>query len=259
MKLLSIKNLAHLFGIVWLLAVISFAEIIFFGLNGGNVLTEQDNTMLVYVFLTGIFAFLGASVLYIVHYLFLRKKTLLGTPGSVRRGVSPAFLILLVLSLGFVGVVAVKGAYNLGQADKFLEASNTPETVRNDDVTQPPVTNSVRHVETVQPTTAPVVQKEKNQQSNLVSCYVYGQTFNLTPEKCRYYQSEEAGADKALNSDSYTPPTQYETTQTSTPIPTSAPEKYHSTQEECRKSCYATYQNYPDTSLAKQQCVNSCQ
>lgn len=258
MKLLSVKNLAHVFGVVWLLAVLTFIGIIVLGLNGGNALTERDNTVLVYAFTTGIFAFLGASVLYMVHYLSLRKKALLGTPGSVRRGVSPAFLILLVLFLGFVGVVAVKGAYNLGQADKFMEAANTPESVSNDEVLLPPITHTVRDVKTAQPTTPPVVQEEKTQQSNLVSCYVYGQTFNLTPEKCRYYQSEEAGADKALNSDYYTSPTQYESTQTSTPIPTSAPEKYHSTQEACRQNCYATYKNYPDTSLFKQQCVNSC-
>lgn len=199
MKLLKVINLAHLFGIVWLLASIVFVGTIVVGLKIGGSLTEQHNTVLVYTFLTGIFAFLGASILYMTHYLFLRKKALLGTPGSVRRGISPAFLIVLILLLGFVGVAAVKGAYNLGQADKFLETSNTPETTNTP---APAVSETVRYVETAQPTTPPVIQEEpKNNHSNLVSCSVYGQTFNLTPEKCKYYQSEEAGADKALNSD----------------------------------------------------------
>lgn len=264
MKLLKVKNLAHLFGIVWLLSIAAFFGTILFGLKGGNALTEQNSTVLVFIVITGIFAFLGASILYMVHYLFLRKKALLGTSGSRRMGIAP--LVAIVIVLLFVGAVSVRGAYNLGQAEKFLDEAKTttPETTSNQ---APIVTNTVRneqapvrYLETAQPTTSPVVQEEpKNNQNNLVSCYVYGQTFNLTPEKCRYYQSEEAGADKAMqNNDGYVPPYQ-NYGQSSTPVPTTAPEKYHSTQEACRQNCYATYKNYPDTSLFKQQCVNSCQ
>lgn len=225
----------------------------------------------------------------------MRKKTHSKGFGNVIHGVNPTFLVLLLLFLGFIGIIAVKGAYNLGQADKLRETGKytdtkapvATETVRYTD-SDPVITCTSSYPQcsgqsikvkqsacsqiyccgigdkwSVYPSendckVAQNAAAPTQQQNNLVSCYVYGQTFNLTPEKCSYYQSEEAGANKALNSDTYTPPTQYQNTQTSTPIPTTAPEKYHSTQEACRKNCYETYKNYPDTSLAKQQCVNSC-
>lgn len=126
MKLLKVKNLAHLFTIVWLVAIIVFFGVVVFGLQGGNALNEQHNTTLVFVALTGLFAFLGALVLYMVHYLFLRKKSALGTPGSSRIAVG----VLVALLLLFIGAIGVRGAYNLGQANRFLEQSKT-------DVTQP--------------------------------------------------------------------------------------------------------------------------
>lgn len=253
MKLLRIINFAHLFGIIWLIALAAFVGTILHGIFISRGITEQHSTVLVFVVLTGLFAFLGASVLYLIHYLFLRKKLAVGTPRSPR--IAPLLLVALMVLL--FGVVAVKAAYNLGHANKLRETKNSSETTNS----QPSAVNEkVRYVESkpaiVEPSPTPVQNTQP--QTNLVSCSVYGQTFNLTPEKCRYYQSEEAGANKGLNSGSYTPPTQYGTAQTSTPIPTIAPEKYHSTQEECRKTCYATYQNQPDTSLFKQQCVNNC-
>ena len=254
MKLLRIINFAHLFGIIWLIALAAFVGTILHGIFVNKGITEQHSTVLVFVVLTGLFAFLGASVLYLTHYLFLRKKPAVGTPRSLR--IAPLLLVALVLLI--FGAVAVKGAYNLGQANKLRETKTSTETTSTQ---APAVTEKVKYVESkpaiVEPSPTPVQNTQP--QSNLVSCSVYGQTFNLTPEKCRYYQSEEAGANNGLNSNTYTPPTQYGASQTATPIPTTAPDKYHSAQEDCRKSCYATYQNYPDTSLAKQQCVNSCQ
>lgn len=252
MKLFRVINVAHFFGIVWVLSIVVFVGTLFFGIKDGNVINGQYSTVLVFTVLTGLFAFLGACILYMTHYLFLRKKPAVGTLGS--RTVVPVLLVGLILIL--FGAVAVRGAYNLGQADKLREIENTSNTTTE---TLPPVvTNTVRNVETSQPTATPFIQEEqKSQQNNLVQCNVYGQTFNLTPEKCRYYQGQEAGA-KNVKNDGYVPPYQNYGTN-STPVPTSAPEKYQSTQEACRRSCYDTYKNYPDTSLAKQQCVNSCQ
>lgn len=255
LKLLKVINLAHLFGIGWLVSIAAFFGVIAVRLNGDSGLTEQDSTVLVFIVLTGIFAFLGASILYMIHYLFLRNKTSLRASGNVRKGFSPVFLILIVLILGFVGVVAVKGAYNLGQAEKLREAIKTPEPVF-EEVTQPS-TSTVKYVEKIQPIPSSTVQEEEKQPgNNLVSCTYYGQTFNLTPEDCRYFQEQEAGA-KNIKNDGYVP--SYHNYENSpTPVPASAPEGQHSTQEACRKNCYATYQNYPDTSLFKQRCVNSC-
>lgn len=254
MKLFRVINFAHLFGVIWLLSIAVFAGAFFFGIKDGKVITEQYSTVLVIAVVTGLFAFLGACILYMTHYLFLRKKAVLGTPRSLT--VAPVLLVGLLLLI--FGAVAVRGAYNLGQADKLREMENSSKTTTE---TLPPiVTNTVRKVETSQPTATPVIREEqKTQQNNLVQCNVYGQTFNLTPEKCRYYQSEEAGANKTTeNNDGYVPPYQ-DYGQSSTPVPTTAPEKYHSTQNACRQKCYETYKYYPDTSLAKQQCVNSCQ
>lgn len=250
-KLFRVINVAHLFGITWLLSITAFVGVLLHAIFANKGITEQHSTVLVFVVLTGLFAFLGASLLYLIHFLFLRKKSTKEHSTSSR--IVTALLVTLVIL--FIGVVAVKGAYNLGKASEYRGIQNTTETM---ETPSPVVTGKEKYIQPNKVEPSPTSLQNVQQQNNLVSCYVYGQTFNLTPEKCRYYQSEEAGANKSLNSGSYTPPTQYGSTQTSTPIPTTAPDKYHSSQEECRKSCYATYQNYPDTSLAKQQCVNSC-
>lgn len=203
MKLLKVINLAHLFGIAWLLAIIVFIGVIVFGLKGGNALTEQHNTTLVYVFLTGLFAFLAAFVLYMVHYLFLRKKDRLGTPGSVKRGISPAFLIALLLLLGFGGAVAVRGAYNLGQAEKFLDAKNTvPETT-------PEPTVQVKYVDS-----DPVItctssypncsgQSIKARQSacSAITCCQVGDKWSVYPSEndCKVAQAAVAPTNKPQN------------------------------------------------------------
>lgn len=252
-KLFRVINVAHLFGVTWLLSITAFAGVLLHAIFASKGITEQHSTALVFVVLTGLFAFLGALLLYLIHFLFLRKKSTKEHSRSSR--IVTALLVTLVIL--FIGVVAIKGAYNLGKANEYRGTQNTSESTNTP---TPVVTEKGKYIQPnkVVAEPSPTSFQNAQQQNNLVSCYVYGQTFNLTPEKCRYYQSEEGGANKALNSGSYTPPTQYGTTQTSTPIPTSAPDKYHSAQEDCRKSCYSTYQNYPDTSLAKQQCVNSC-
>lgn len=169
------------------------------------------------------------------------------------------FFLPLMGLLVAVFVFGLLGAYRLGAANTTVnEARNVPEPTL-----VPVETSTSRNVAPVNtaPSPAPTIQEtqqnSQSNQSNLVPCTVYGQTFNLTPENCRYYQGQEAGA-KNVKNDGYVPPYQNYGTN-STPVPTSAPEKYQSTQEACRRSCYDTYKNYPDTSLAKQQCVNSCQ
>lgn len=252
MKSLKVINFAHIFGTAWILSMLMFVGTFIFGVKDGKVITEQHSTVLVITVLTGLFAFLGASLLYLIHFLFLRKKS----TKEHSRGSRVVATLLATLVILLFGIVAVNGAYNLGKADEYREAQNTTENIDAPTTVKEKGKYLQPNKIGVEPSSTPL--HNVHQQNNLVSCYVYGQTFNLTPEKCRYYQSEEAGADKALNSDTYTPPTQYSSTQPSTPIPTTAPDKYHSAQEDCRKSCYATYKYYPDTSLAKQQCVNSC-
>lgn len=255
MKFLIVKNLAHLCAAIWLVCVVAFFGYCFIVLPKTGSYSQSQGTFLISLILTGIIAFLAALMLYSTHILFLRKKPVVGH--SVRS--RSLFFLPLMGLLVAVFVFGILGAYRLGAANNTVEVSKNEEI---EPTLIPPQTVTNRNAAPVNtaPSPVPTIQEaQQNNQSNLIQCYVYGQTFNLTPEKCRYYQSEEAGANKATqNNDGYVPPYQ-NYGQSSTPAPTTAPEKYHSTQEACRQSCYATYKNYPDTSLAKQQCVNSCQ
>lgn len=296
MKLLKVINIAHLFGIIWFLSVVAFFVLAFVAQTDGGRYSPSQDTAFIYIVITGVIAFLGALLLYMVHILFFRKKPRHGTPGSVRRGIHPAFPIIIFFLL-LLGAVSVFGAYNLGQADRNIDEvkTETPETA-------PSVKETVKYVDNdrLSATDDPVVAcnvhescgggtkqlrqsvcsnsiccqvgnswtfyEDKNRcladqssynttnNSQYVPCTVYGQTYNLTPEKCRYYQSEEASANKALNSDSYTPPTQYENSQqASTPIPVSQ-DKYHSIENDHNKWCDAYFKDYPDASKFKQEC-----
>lgn len=118
MRFIRVKNLAHILGLLWLLSIVVFGSTIVFGIKDGKALSEQYSTVLVFVALTGLFAFLGALVLYLIHFLFLRKRPVVGTPRSPRMGISPMVLVLILFLMMIGGGVAVLGAYNLGQADK---------------------------------------------------------------------------------------------------------------------------------------------
>jgi hypothetical protein len=252
MKLLKVKNLAHLSTAIWLGSLATFFGFVFLVLPKNGIATSSQSIFLICIILTGVIAFLAAFILYSTHILFLRNKPVVG---HSRRSRVLFFLPLM----GLLVAVSLFGGYRLGAANNYV---NDETSVVTEPTVIPveTVTNRNENPIYTAPTSAPTIHEtQSNDQSNLVRCNVYGQTFNLTPEKCKFYQSEEAGANKAIeNNDGYVPPYRnYETN--STPVPTSAPEKYHSSQEDCRRACYSTYQNYPDTSLAKQQCVNSCQ
>ncbi len=144
MKLLKIINLAHLFGVVWILSVFYFLVLLSLAfINNG--LTEQQGGLIAIAIITGIIAFLGALLFYSIHFLFFRKKKRLGTTGSVRKGISPLFVIVPILILALAGVVAVYGAYNLGKAERLLqsEQTNPTETTNN----TPDVTEEIRYID----------------------------------------------------------------------------------------------------------------
>lgn len=129
MRTITVKNLAHLSGIIWLLSLAVFVGLIALELRNGNILSEQNSTVLVLIALTGIIAFLVSVILYVVHYLFLRKKTVLETADSRRNGVGFLLPLALLLLIGFVGVL-VRGAYNLGQTSSLTEVKEiSPEDV----------------------------------------------------------------------------------------------------------------------------------
>lgn len=253
MKFLKVKNLAHLSAAIWLGCLAAFFGFVFLVLPKNGIATSSQGIFLIALILTGIIAFLAALVLYGTHILFLRNKPVVG---HSRRS-SVLFFLPLMGLLVAVFVSGLFGAYRLGIASNPVqEAKNLPEL--------PPVeTSTSKNVEQFNSAPSPVPtiqetqQNSQSNQSNLAPCTVYGQTFNLTPENCRYYQGQEAGA-KNVKNDGYVPPYQNYGTN-STPVPTTAPEKYQSNQEACRRACYDTYKYYPDTSRAKQECVNSCQ
>lgn len=252
MKLLKVINLAHLLGAIWLFNLGAFIGFSFITRNQPAGYSQSQGLFIILTVITGVIAFLGALLLYSTHILFLRKKSVVG---HSRRS-SVLFFLPLMGLLVAVFLFGTLGAYRLGTANNAVEMSKSEEVAPT---TVP--TESVRYINSqpinAVPSPTPAQQNPQTNQSNLAPCTVYGQTFNLTPENCRYYQGQEAGA-KNVKNDGYVPPYQnYETN--STPVPTTPPEKYQSTQEACRRSCYDTYKNYPDTSLAKQQCVNSCQ
>jgi hypothetical protein len=245
-KLLKVINLAHLLGGVWLLSIARFLDILLFK-RDSDFFSGTYSTVLVLTVLTGLFAFCGSLILYLVHYLFLRKKPHLGTPRSVRRGFLPMVTVGILLMIA-IGAISVRGAYLLGQANTTFESS--PPT------SQIPPVETVNKVKPNPLNTAPPTVQETQTKNNLVACPVYGQTFNLTPEQCRYYQQEEAGGNK--EGSTYTPPiTSGNSQQTVTPIPTSSTNN-HSYQYDCEKKCDATYKYYPETSQFKKECYQSC-
>jgi hypothetical protein len=142
MKFITVKTLAHIFSFLWLLSIIVFGGIIFYGTFITDTVTQQQSTVLVFVVLTGLFAFLGALVLYLIHLLFLRKRLVVGTPRSPRMDISPLFLILILFLISIGGVVAVAGAYNLGQASKLRDEQKTVTAETN-----PSPTVQVKYVE----------------------------------------------------------------------------------------------------------------
>ncbi len=252
MKLLKVINLAHLLGATWLFSIGVFIGFLFITRNQPTGYSQSQGLFIILTVITGVIAFLGALLLYSTHILFLRKKSVVG---HSRRS-SVLFFLPLMGLLVAVFLFGILGAYRLGTANNAVEMS------KNEEVAPTAVpTESVRYINSQSinavPSPTPAQQNPQPNQSNLAPCTVYGQTFNLTPEDCRYYQGQEAGG-KNVKNDGYVPPYQNYGAN-STPVPTTPPEKYQSSQEACRRSCYDTYKNYPDTSLAKQQCVNSCQ
>lgn len=253
MKLLKIKNIAHICAAIWLGCLTVFFGYCFLVLPKTGSYSQSQGTFLISLIFTGLVAFLAAFVLYSTHIIFLRKRPVVGH--SVRS--RSLFFLPLMGLLVAVFIFGLLGAYRLGVANNTVEQSKNEEV---EPTLIPPQTVTNRNTAPVNaaPSPIPTIQETpQNTQSNLAPCTVYGQTFNLTPENCRYYQGQEAGT-KNVKNDGYVPPYQNYGTN-STPVPTNAPEKYQSTQEACRRTCYNTYKNYPDTSLAKQQCVNSCQ
>lgn len=251
MKLLKVINLAHLLGAMWLFSIGAFIGFTYFTRNQLTGYSQSQGLFIILTVITGVTAFLGALLLYSTHILFLRKKSVVG---HSRRSSVLFFLPLMGLFVAFF-FFAILGAYRLGTANNAVEQS------RNEAIEPSAApTEAVRYINSQPINTIPSPTPQSTQpntQNNLAPCTYYGQTFNLTPEDCRYYQGQEAGAKNTKN-DGYVPPYQ-NYGNNSTPVPTNTPEKYQSTQEACRRSCYDTYKNYPDTSLAKQQCVNSCQ
>lgn len=252
MKLLKVINLAHLLGAIWLFSIGIFIGFLFIIRNQPSGFSQSQGLFVILTVIIGVIAFLGALLLYSTHILFLRKKSVVG---HSRRS-SVLFFLPLMGLLVAVFLFSLIGAYRLGTANNAVEVSKNEEVEPTSTPAQSVIYRNVEPFHTPIPTAVPNNQQQSNQ-SNLAPCTVYGQTFNLTPQDCRYYQGQEAGA-KNVKNDGYVPPYQNYGTN-STPVPTTPPEKYHSTQEACRRSCYDTYKYYPDTSLAKQQCVNSCQ
>ena len=227
MKLLKIINFAHFFGIVWLLSVLYFLVLLSLALIN-NGLTEQQGNLVGITIITGIFAFLGASFLYLVHILFFRKRKHAKTTGRLKKRFSPLLLAIPLVILGLVGVVAVQGAYILKGADERLETEQS-KTTKESDAQSPVVSEAVKYVDSdpvisctsshpqctgqsiqinqgacsniyccqvgdewsVYPSES-ACNSARGSQSNLVQCYVYGQTLNLTQEDCIYYQKSDA-------------------------------------------------------------------
>lgn len=245
MKLLKVKNLAHIFGLIWIFSVVLFAGFVFLTTNEDG----KYSTILIVILIAGVIAFLGAILLYSTHILFLRKKSVTGhSRGSRMLFFLPIMGLLVALVLFSLFI-----AYRLGAVN-----NHTPITNNTVEVSTPSPAGPVRYINsqpviTEQPTTN---DSNTQQSSQYVPCTVYGQTFNLTPETCRYYQGQEAGA-KNVKNDGYVPPYHnYETN--STPVPTTTQEQYQSAQSSCERKCTDLYKYYPDTSKARQECYASC-
>lgn len=247
MKLLKVKNLAHLFGFIWVGSIIAFLGFSYVAMNDGGSYSQSQDTTFIYIILTGIIAFLLAITLYSTHILFLRKKPVVG---HSRRSRMPFLLPIMGLLVAFF-IFGLLGAYRLGTANNAVEQANN-------EVIEPTAipTEAVRYINSnpVEPLSSPTPQStQPNNQKNLISCTYYGQTFNLTPEDCRYYQGQEAGANR-VNNDGYVAPYRnYE--QNTTPVPTTPQEKYHSNQSACESTCEF---NFPDSSKFRQSCYASC-
>lgn len=249
MNLLSVKNFAHLCVAIWLGCIIAFLGYSFFVLPKAGSFSQSEGTILIFIIITGVVAFLAALILYSTHILFLRKKPVHGHS----RGSRVLFFLPIMGLLVAVFLFALFGAYRLGvsnnqipQTDKTVEMPTSAPTEAVKYINSQPVISE-------QPTTN---NSNTQQNSQYVPCTVYGQTFNLTPETCRYYQGQEAGA-KSVNNDGYVPPYHnYETN--TTPVPTTPPEQYQSNQSACERKCTDLYKYYPDTSKARQECYASC-
>lgn len=138
----KIIKAAHSLGILWILSILVFLGLIFWG-SGNDNFAEKYGLVVLGVIVTGLFAFLGASALYMVHYLFLRNKALSGTAGSVRGSTSPVVYVLAGIILALVGVFSLGGAYILGKTNN---SENQPRAFVSEITPTPKV--EVKYVET---------------------------------------------------------------------------------------------------------------
>jgi hypothetical protein len=115
---------AHGLGILWMLSILVFLGLIFWG-SGNDNFAEKYGLVVLGIVLTGLFAFSGASILYLIHYLFLRNKAVSGTAGSVKRGTSPLAYVLAGVILALIGVFGLRGAYILGQTSNNVSQSKS--------------------------------------------------------------------------------------------------------------------------------------
>lgn len=228
MKLLKIINIAHILGLIWIISIVIFLGLSFYARPASGIYTDSQTVLFVTIAITGVLAFLGASLFYIVHILFFRKKKRVKTRGKAKKGFNPLFVAVPLIILGFAGVVAVQGAYNLEKADEHFEAGQSISP-KETDAQSPGTSEATKYVDAdpVISCTSSHPQCEgqsiqvkqsacsniyccqvgdkwnvypsedacnaaRGSQSNLVQCYVYGQTLSLTPEDCVYYQKSDA-------------------------------------------------------------------
>ncbi len=291
-----LKKLGHISGFVWAASIAFFFGFAYISIPESGRYSNFQNITLTVILLTGVLSFLLAIGFYFIYFLRKELKDNKNRKhNNIRVFTNPFFYMVLGLFF-FICLVSVSGLFLLNNVYwKAQVASITPTPDIVVPSTQPatsyiesdPVIScqnsncgEIKIKKSLCSDTVGYVccqigsawtwyasrdqcasdQKTQtpNAKSNLVQCHVYGQTFNLTPEKCHYYQQEESGGVKVGNSGIYTSPDSSGNSQTSSPAPTIPADKYQSYQADCERKCDETYKYYSQTSKFRQQCYDSC-
>lgn len=180
----NILKIAHISGALWILSIAVFLILIING-GGNDGFSIAEKNLNLAVVLTGLFAFLGAFVLYSTHYLFLRNKSHSGTPSSLKHTTSPLVYMLAGVVLTLFAVFGLRGAYLLGKTENasqrttvISEVSPTPKVEVKYVDSDPIITCTSSHPNC----SGESIQARKSQCSNIYCCQV-GDNWSVYPSE----------------------------------------------------------------------------